>query len=144
MADVNEPLGHGQNLHDKPLGELLRQLAQEIALLVRQELDLAKAEVAEKGKAAGVGAGMFGGAGVFGLGAFGALTACLIVALAYLMPLWASALVVAVLYGIVAGVLAMTGKRKIRQASPLVPEQTVETVKEDVQWAKTRMRSGAR
>jgi MFS family permease len=126
------------DLRERPIGDLLKQLSQETTTLVRQELDLAKAEMAEKGKKAGKGAGMFGGAGVAGFLALGALTAALILALDTAMDGWLAALVVGLVYAAIAGVLALTGKKEVQQATPPVPEQTVETVKEDVQWAKTR------
>ena len=133
-----------EDLKDRPIGELLRQLSQETATLVRQEIDLAKAEVTEKGKKAGMGAGMFGAAGIVGFLALGALTAFLILALNEFLPAWAAALIVTVVYAAIAGLLAMQGKEKVREASPPVPEQTVETVKEDIQWAKNQTRSGSR
>jgi hypothetical protein len=126
---------------ERPLGELLKQLSEETTRLVHQEIDLAKAELTQKGKQAGVGAGLFGAAGAIGLLAAAALTACLILALAAVMPAWLAALLVAVVYGVVAAVLAMRGRAKVQQAVPPLPEQTVETVKEDLQWAKTQMRS---
>jgi hypothetical protein len=135
-----DPAG-ADDLHDRSLGELLRQLSQETTQLVHQELELAKAELAQKGKQAGTGAGMFGGAGALGLAALGALTACFILALDAIMPAWLAALIVAVVYGIIAFVLVKQGQAKIKQAAPPVPEQTIETVKEDVEWAKTQMRS---
>jgi MFS family permease len=128
----------GDDLRERPIGDLLKQLSQETTTLVRQELELAKAEMAEKGKKAGKGAGMFGGAGVVGFLALGALTAALILALDTAMDGWLAALIVGVVYAAIAGVLALTGKKEVEQATPPVPEQTVETVKEDVQWAKTR------
>jgi uncharacterized membrane protein YqjE len=128
-------------LHDRSLGELLKQLSQETTQLVHQELELAKAELSQKGKQAGTGAGLFGGAGALGLAALGALTACFILALDAVMPAWLAALVVAVVYGVIAFVLVRQGQARIRRATPPVPEQTIETVKEDVEWAKTQMRS---
>ena len=129
------------DLRDRSLGELLKQLSQETTPLVHQELELAKAEIQQKGKQAGAGAGMFGGAGALGLAALGALTACFILALDLIMPAWLAALIVAVVYGIIAFVLVKQGQAKLKQATPPVPEQTIETVKEDVEWAKTQMRS---
>ncbi|MEA2689527.1 MAG: hypothetical protein QOJ39_127 [Candidatus Eremiobacteraeota bacterium] len=130
---------------DRPIGELLRELGDEISTLVRQEIALAKVEIAEKSKPAIASAGMFGATALLGLGAFGALTAFLIAGIAALgLPVWASALIVTVVYGAVAGVLALTGKKKLQEAAPLVPEQTAQTVKEDIEWAKTRAKSGAR
>jgi len=128
-------------MRDRSIAELLKQLSEETSTLVRQELDLAKAEMAAKGKQAGLGAGMFGGAGLFGLLALGALTACLIAALATGMPLWLSALIVTAVYAAVAGVLALVGRARLKQSTPPMPEQTQESVKEDVAWAKTRARS---
>jgi uncharacterized membrane protein YqjE len=129
-------------LRDRPTGELLRDLSDHTTTLVKQEMELAKAELQEKGKQAGLGAGMFGGAGLFGLGAFAALTACMIAALDQVMEIWLAALVVAVAYAVIAAVLAMTGKQKVKQAVPPVPEQAKDSVKEDMEWAKTQARSG--
>jgi uncharacterized membrane protein YqjE len=129
---------------DRSTGELLKELSEQTSTLVRKELELAKAEMAEKGKQAGIGAGMFGGAGLFGLLAMIALTACFIVALDHAVTDWLAALIVAALYAAIAGVLALTGRNKVREAAPAVPEQTVETVKEDVEWAKTQRQSAAR
>jgi uncharacterized membrane protein YqjE len=131
-------------LQDRPIGELLKQLSEETTTLVRQELELAKAEMAQKGKQAGMGAGMFGGAGVAALLGLAALTAVAIVALDAAMPLWLAAVIVGLLWLAVAGVLALQGKRKVQAATPPVPEQTQESVKEDVEWAKTRAKSGKR
>jgi Putative Actinobacterial Holin-X, holin superfamily III len=131
-----------RELRERPVGELLRELSQQTTTLVRQELELAKAELAQKGKQAGVGAGLLTGAGVVGLVAFGALTACFIAVLATAMSTWLAALIVAVVYAAVAGALALVGKRRVMQATPATPEQTIETVKEDVQWAKNQARSG--
>ena len=127
---------------DRPTAELMRELSAQTSTLVHQELELAKLELSEKGKQAGIGAGMFGGAGVVGLYAAGALTACLILALATAVTGWLAALIVAVVYGAVAGGLALTGKAKFKQAVPPVPEQATESVKEDVQWTKTRAQQG--
>ncbi len=129
---------------DRPIGELLRELGDEISTLVRQEIALAKVEIAEKTKPALASAGMFGGTALLGLGAFGALTTCLIALIALKVDVWIAALIVAVVYGLAAYVLAQTGKKKLHQAAPLVPEQTAQTVKEDIEWAKTRAKSGAR
>jgi Putative Actinobacterial Holin-X, holin superfamily III len=125
-------------LRERPIGDLVKQLAGQTSTLVRQELDLAKAEMSQKATVAGKGAGLLGGAAVVGLLAAGALTACLILALSEVVPDWLAALIVAVVMGAVAAVLAMQGRNRIRAATPPVPEQTVETVKEDVEWAKTR------
>jgi uncharacterized membrane protein YqjE len=129
------------DLRERPASELLRQLSDQTTALVRQEIELAKLEFREKGKKAGMGAGMFGGAGVFGLYAVGALTATIILALATFLPAWVAALIVTVVYGAIAGVLALRGKAQVEEATPPVPEQAVETTKEDVRWVKTRAQS---
>jgi uncharacterized membrane protein YqjE len=129
-------------LRDHSTGELLKQLSNETTTLVRQEIELMKAELAAKAKPAGIGAGMFGGAGLFGLGAFLTLTAFFVVLLDGAMAIWLAALIVAVVYGAIAGVLALQGKQKVKEATPVAPEQTMESVKEDVQWAKTQAKSG--
>lgn len=123
------------------MGELFKQLSDDLSTLVRQELKLAQVEMTEKGKKAGIGIGMFGGAGIVALLALGTLTACLVGALATGMDVWLAALIVTVVYGAVAGALALVGKNRVTEATPPVPEQTVESVKEDVQWAKTQLPS---
>jgi hypothetical protein len=120
----------------------MRELSAQTSTLVRQELELAKLELTEKGMQAGLGAGMVGGAGVVGLYAAGALTACLVLALATAVTGWLAALIVAVVYGAAAGALALMGKAKVKQAVPPVPEQATESVKEDVGWTKTRAQQG--
>ena len=137
-----EDLPGTDDLRERPIGELLKQLSEETTRLVHQELELAKAELAQKGRQAGLGAGLFGAAGVIGFLALAALTTCIILLLDAVMPAWLAALIVAAVYAAVAAVLAMRGRAKVKQATPPVPEQTVETVKEDVEWAKTQMRSG--
>jgi uncharacterized membrane protein YqjE len=129
------------DLRDRPTSELLKQLSEQTTALVRQEIELAKLELREKGKKAGIGAGMFGGAGVMGLYAVGALTATIILALATFLPGWVAALIVTVIYGATAGVLALRGKSQVDEATPPVPEQAVDTTKEDVRWVKTRAQS---
>jgi hypothetical protein len=129
--------GNSAEMRDNSIGDLLRQLSEETSTLVKQEFALARAELEQQGKRAGKGAGMLGGAGVAGLLMLGALTATLIGVLDTAMPFWLAALIATALWATVAGVLALQGKNEIEQATPPAP-QTVETVKEDVQWAKTR------
>ena len=85
---------------------------------------------------------MFGGAAVLGALALGALTACAILALATAMAAWLAALIVGVVYLAIAGVFALTGKKQVTRAVPPVPEQAVETTKEDLEWVKQRAKSG--
>lgn len=132
----------GVDLRERPTSELLKDLSQQTGTLVRQEVDLAKAELTQKGKQLGAGAGLLIGAAVVTLLALGAVTACLIAALASAVATWLAALIVAVVYAAIAGALAVVGRGRIQKAAPPAPEQTIETVKEDVQWAKTRARSG--
>jgi F0F1-type ATP synthase assembly protein I len=134
--------GMDSDLRDRSLPELLKQLSQETSTLVKQELDLAKAEMTEKGKSAGVGAGFIGGGALLGLGAFGAFTTFLIALIQTAVNhTWLAALIVTVVYGAIAGVLALRGKAQVKEAVPPVPEQAVETTKEDVRWVKTRAQS---
>jgi uncharacterized membrane protein YqjE len=143
QSDVPQGASYAdEDLRQQPIGELLKRLSNETTTLVKQELELAKAEMTQKGKRAGVGAGLVGASGVLGLLALGALTTAIIAALDLAMPLWLAALIVALVYGAIAGVLALKGKDKVQEATPVAPEQTIETVKEDVQWAKTQTPSG--
>jgi Putative Actinobacterial Holin-X, holin superfamily III len=123
---------------EPPMAELVKQLSEQTSRLARQEVELAKAELAIKGKRAGVGVGMFGGAGATGFYALGVLTAAAVLGLATAVAAWLAALIVAAVLGAVAGLMALQGRTKVRQATPPVPEQATESVKEDVQWAKTR------
>jgi hypothetical protein len=134
----------GPDARDQSIAELVKDLATETSTLVRQEIELAKAEMADRAKRAGQGAGMLAGGAVAALLALGALTACLIAALDLATPTWLAALIVAVVYAAIAGVLAVTGRKQVQEATPPVPEETIESVKEDVQWAKTRTRSATR
>lgn len=123
---------------ERPVAELLRELSTQTTTLVHQELELAKLELAQKGKRAGLGAGMFGAAGLIGLSAVGALTAALVLLLATAMTGWLAAAIIAAVYGAIAGVLALSGRSLVRRATPPVPEQATDSVKEDVRWTKTR------
>jgi hypothetical protein len=129
---------------DPSLAELVKQLSEQSSRLARQEVELAKAELAVKGKRAGIGAGMFGGAGAFGFYGLGALVAAGVLALATAVTAWLAALIVAVVLAAVAGVLALVGKHEVEEATPPVPEQATESVKEDVQVAKARAQQGRR
>ena len=132
-----------QDPRERGIGELVKALAGQTSTLVRQEIKLAQAEVTERGKLAGRGAGLYAGAATAALLMLGALTALLVIALDSAMPLWLAALIVTVLWGIVAAVLAQAARTSLRTATPPAP-QTVETVKEDIQWAKTRTGSGSK
>jgi uncharacterized membrane protein YqjE len=126
---------------DQSVGQLLRELSQETSTLVRQEVQLAKAELAQKAKQASKGAGLLVGAAVLGLAVLGAFTAFLIAVIALALPVWLAALVVTVFYALLVAGLGLAGRAALRKATPAKPEQTIETVKEDVQWAKTQAKS---
>jgi uncharacterized membrane protein YqjE len=140
MSTMN---GESNELRSHSTADLVKQLSEQTTTLVRKEIELAKAELSEKGKVAGQGAGMFGGAAVVGLLALGVLTAMILALLDKAMDFWVAALIVTVLYGALAAVLAMSGRDRVKQAAPPA-EQTVETVKEDVQWAKSQAKSARR
>jgi hypothetical protein len=131
----------GAEARERPVGELLRELSDQTTTLIRKEIALAKVEVTEKGRKAAAGAGMFGGAALFGLFAFGALTACVILVLATFMTAWLGALIVAVVYAAVAGVLALRGRTQVQRATPPLPQQAVDSTKEDLEWVKARAKS---
>jgi hypothetical protein len=128
----------------EPVSELIKDLSRDISDLVRQEIELARTEMMEKGKQAGVGAGMFGGAALMGAAAVGGSMATIIIILDLWMPLWLAALITTALYAGVAGVLAVRGRDELRQTGTPIPEKTKESVKEDIQWAKTRAQSNSR
>lgn len=136
MADSTDTREAGAS--QASVAELVKALSEQTSRLARQEVELAKAELAIKGKRAGIGAGMFGAAGIFGLYAMGALVATAILALATAVTAWLAALIITAVLGAVAGILALQGKNKLSEATPPVPEQATESVKEDVEWAKTR------
>ncbi|MFI5956662.1 phage holin family protein [Cryptosporangium sp. NPDC051539] len=118
--------------------ELVTRLSDQVTTLVRDELRLAQLELTQKGKKAGIGAGMFGGAGVVALYGVGALVTAAIAGLAVVLPVWASALIIAVVLFAVAGVLALTGKKEFQQATPPVPSEAVDGVKKDIDTVKER------
>ena len=127
---------------EEPIGDLLNTVKQEGAALVGQEIKLAKAEMAGKAKDVGIGAGMFGGAGYVANLAALAFMLTLIFALAEVMPGWTAALIVTVLFAAAAAVLALIGKKKIQQAGPPIPEQTVESVKQTIETVKEEAKWG--
>lgn len=126
---------------DESVGQLLGELSSDMSTLVRQEVALAQAELKQKARTAGKGAGMLAGAAVMGLAVLGALTAFLIIAVDRVAPLWVAALAVTVLWALITAGLAIAGRGALKRAMPAKPEQTVETVKEDVAWAKNQAKS---
>jgi uncharacterized membrane protein YqjE len=112
--------------------ELVQRATEQVSRLVRDELALARAELTQKGKHAGIGIGLFGGGGVLALYGLGALVAAAVLLLALVMPGWLAALIVAVVLFVLAGILALVGKKQVSQAVPPVPEATVRSVRADV------------
>jgi hypothetical protein len=127
--------------NDRPLGELVQDLSRQTSTLIRQEMRLAQAELAEKGKHAGKGAGMFGGAGLVALYGVGALIAAAILGLATVLEPWIAAAAVGVGLLVIAGLLALTGKKEIDEAGPPKPELAMESVQRDVETVKARAKS---
>jgi hypothetical protein len=124
----------------KSTAELVRDVTELVPRLVREELNLAKAELSAKGKHAGVGAGLFGGGGLFAFFGLAVLIAAAVLGLAEAVPAWASALIVAAVLLLVAGVLTLVGRSQVRQAVPPLPEQAVDSTKHDVQAVKESAR----
>jgi uncharacterized membrane protein YqjE len=123
---------------DRSAGQLVQQLSEQTSTLIRQELRLATAELQEKGKHAGVGAGMFGGAGVVALYGVGALIAAAIIGLGTLVEPWLAAVIVGVALLLVAAIVAAAGKKQVEQATPAKPERTVDSVQRDIKTVKER------
>ncbi|GAA4230364.1 putative membrane protein YqjE [Streptosporangium album] len=117
---------------------LIRQMSEEVSRLVRDELRLARMELAEKGRHAGKGAGLFGGAGVVALYGGGALVAAVILLLAPAMPAWVAAAIVGVVLLIVAAVLGFLGKHQVAEAAPPAPARTIESIRHDIDAVKER------
>ena len=139
MAQTNEAARGGSRAgQDATIGELARQLPEQISRLVREELRLAQLEMTQKGKRAGIGAGMLGGGGVIALYGVAALLAAAILALALVLPAWASALIVGGALLLVSAALAGLGRKRVKQAMPPVPQQTQASVEADVEEIKER------
>lgn len=127
---------------ERSVPELVKDITAQSAALARKEIELAEAEMMIKGKRAGLGAGMFGGAGLLGLFGLGALTVAAILGLAIVLPGWASALIVAGIYLGLAGIIALLGGVQLRRAKPLPPTEAAESVKDDVEWIKAHAERG--
>lgn len=121
---------------EQSVGQLVTQLSEQSSKLVRSELELALAEMQEKAKNAGVGAGLFGAAGVVALYGVGALIATVIIALALVLPAWLAALIVTVVLFVIAGIAALVGKKRVSRATPPTPQQTIGSVKRDIETVK--------
>ncbi|MER6788013.1 phage holin family protein [Streptomyces sp. NPDC000658] len=122
----------------RTVGELVGQATEQLSLLVRQELTLAKAELTEKGRRAGRGGGLLGVAGAFGYAGLLALAGTAVAALSLVLPVWAAALVVTAVLFAIAAVLGVAGRAQLRRAAPPTPEETLGSVKADVEEIKER------
>jgi uncharacterized membrane protein YqjE len=136
MADVLKPSGTAHPATEQTTAELVQQATEQVSRLVRNELALAKVELAEKGKHAGIGIGLFSGSGVFALYGTGALVATLIVVFDLFLPLWLAALIVTAALFLIAGVLALIGKSQVSKAVPPEPKAAIASVKADVDEVK--------
>ena len=125
---------------ERPIGELVSQLSDQSTRLARLEVELAKAELQQKGKQIGIGAGAFGVAGLVALFALGALIAALILALSEAVDGWLAALIVTALYAAIAGALALVGRSRVQAGTPPAPERAIESTKRDVEVAKRSAR----
>jgi uncharacterized membrane protein YqjE len=129
-----------EELDGRPAAELVRQLTEQVSRLVRQELQLARLEMSEKGKRAGLGAGLLGGGVLFVMYGLAALVAAAILLLATALEAWVAALVVGLGLLVIAGVLALLGRGQVRRATPPLPRQAAASVKADVHEITTRVR----
>ena len=120
------------------MGELVQQLSEQTAVLVRKEMRLAQVELQEKGKRAGIGAGMFGGAGLVALYGAGAVVAAVIVLVATAIEPWISAVIVGVVLLAIAGLMALLGRRQVEQATPPKPERAMKSLQDDVEHVRER------
>jgi hypothetical protein len=137
MTQVNSS-GQPPLAADASAGELVKQLSQQVSRLVRDELKLAELEMTRKGKQAGLGIGMFGGSGLVAWFGIAALLAAGVIGLAGVVSAWLAALIVGAALLALAGVLALAGKSRLKRATPVVPEQTVDSVKADVEEIRER------
>ena len=129
-----------QELSDRSVGDLVQRLSEQTATLVREELRLAQVELQQKGKRAGIGAGMFGGAGLVALYGVGALIAAAILLIATAVEPWIAAVIVGVVLLAVGGLLALTGKKQVDRATPPKPERAIESIQKDVEHVKESAR----
>ena len=119
-------------------GELVKLVAEQVSVLVRDELKLAQLEMTRKGKQAGIGAGMLGGSGLIALYGVACLLACAILGLSRVLEPWLAALIVGAALLLVSGVAALLGKARLKKAAPLVPAQATDSVKADVNEIRER------
>ncbi|HEY0696408.1 MAG TPA: phage holin family protein [Micromonospora sp.] len=143
MAEVVKT-GPPRPVAERSTAELVQQATEQLSRLVRDEFALARAELTEKGKHAGIGVGLFGGGGALALYGLGALIATIVLLLDLVLPAWLAALVVAVALFVVAAVLALVGRRQVRRAGPPVPTAAVDSVRADVDTVAAAVRDRGR
>jgi uncharacterized membrane protein YqjE len=130
-----------EGLSDRSTADLVKLASEQISTLVRDELKLAQAELTEKGKHAGKGIGMFGAGGVLALYGVAGLLTTIVLVLAEFMPAWVASLIVTVVILIVAGILALVGRKQVSKATPAMPADAVRNVKADVETVKDAAKS---
>lgn len=143
MADIVKG-GVSRPVTEQSTAELVQRATEQMSRLVRDELALARAELTEKGKHAGIGVGLFGSGGALALYGLGALIAAAVLLLALAIPAWLSALIVAVVLFALAGILALIGRKQVRQAVPPVPSAAADSVRADVDTVTAAVRDGRR
>jgi hypothetical protein len=136
MSTVDQSTGPSRR--EDSIGTLVTQASQQLSQLVRDEMRLARAEMVQKGKRFGIGGGLFGGAGMVAFLALQALVAAGIAALALVLPVWASALIVCGALAVIAAALALAGRKQVSEAAPPVPERAIEGIKADVAEIKEK------
>lgn len=136
MSEVNRKA----DLGELSTGELVSQLSEQVSHLVRDELRLAQAELKQKGKRAGIGAGLAGAGGVLSLYGLSALVVAVIAALALVLPVWAAALIVGGVLLLLAGLLALAGISQVKRGTPLTPDEAIASTKRDVETVKESAR----
>src|SRR5438477_7150370 len=130
------------DLTDRSTADLVKLAAEQVSRLVRDELRLAQTELAEKGKRAGIGVGMFGAAGFVSLYGLGALLAAAIIGLAAVVAAWLAALIVGVALFLVAGLMILLGRGQVKKAVPPAPTEAVRNVKADIDAISGAVKDG--
>ena len=139
MSD-SDGAGRGLPAEERSTAELIKQLSEQVSVLVRDELKVAQLEMTRKGKQAGLGAGMLGGSGVVALYGVGCLIACVIIAISGVLAAWLAALIVGAALLAVAGITALAGKSHLSKATPPLPEEAMDDAKADVAEIRERAR----
>jgi uncharacterized membrane protein YqjE len=138
---MNEPKAAGQAaVQDRSTGDLVKQVTEQVSVLMRDELKLAQLEMTGKAKQAGKGVGMLGGAGLISLYGVACLIACAIIAISHVLQAWLSALIIGAALLVIAAIVSVVGRGHLRKATPPTPTEAVESVKTDVEQVRERAR----